>query len=427
MKSTQQSFNEDLSRRNFVSGMAKTCLGTMFLSQAGWLKAAEATGAKLNGKAKKVIYLYMEGGMSHIDTLDPKAGDVQGPGKPIGTKVSGIQLTEFLPLTAKVFDKVAVVRSLWSKEGDHRRAKYQLHMSYPPLSSVAHPSLGSWVVKEGGKLNKDLPGYFAVGNTTFNSGFFENEYDPFRIGDPGNALLNVLPPKSVGMEKLDKRLGLMNKLNEGFQHDYDGWEPVKDYTTFYDRALTMMKSKDLDAFDLTQESEDTRARYGKNNFGQGVLLARRLVQRGVRYVEVSLGNWDTHTEMSTRIPDLAGKLDAAYSSLIADLTRTGEISETLVVVASEFGREPKIVTGDGRGHHPRAFSAMLAGGGIRGGQAYGSTDATGDSVKDNPVTMMDLNATIATCLGLDPKTETISPVGRPFLLAGGGKPIDALI
>lgn len=418
---------DEVSRRDFVSGLAKVCLGATVLSQSKWLQAA---GEKpLEGKAKNVIFLYMLGGMSHIDTFDPKPENktVQGPYVPVNSSVSGIQLGQYLPLTAKEMNKIALVRSLTSKEGAHERARYQLHTSYPPLSSVAHPSLGSWVAKAAGKRNPDFPAYFNVGDMSFNSGFFENEYDPFRIGDPENALLNIVPPKQISEERMDRRLKLMQGLNTEFVKEFDKWEPVRDYTTFYDRALAMMRAKDLDAFDLTKESDENRERYGKNRFGQGVLLARRLAERKVRFVEVALGNWDTHQENFTRVKDLSTQLDKALSSLLQDLAKTGLLSETIVVVASEFGRTPRINEGDGRDHHPKVFSALLAGGGIAGGQVYGSSDERGEEVRDKPVTMMDLNATIAKAMGLNPSEETVSPVGRPFKLAADGKPISKIL
>ncbi len=422
--------SDEITRRNFVAGLAKACLGATVLGSTKWLASAEnpAGEKSLPGKAKQVIYLYMLGGMSHVDTLDPKENkEVQGPYKPIATSVAGVQLGQHLPLVAKEMGKIALIRSLTSKEGAHERARYQLHTSYPPLSSVAHPSLGSWVAKMAGKRNPDFPAYFNVGNMSFNSGFFENEYDPFRIGDPENALLNIVPPKQVSQERMDRRLKLMQGLNSDFHHEYEKWEPVRDYSTFYDRALSMMRAKDLDAFDLTKEKDEDRERYGKNNFGQGVLLARRLVERKVRFVEVSLANWDTHQENFTRVKDLSTQLDQALSALLQDLSKTGLLSETLVVVASEFGRTPRINEGDGRDHHPKVFSSLLAGAGIAGGQVYGSSDAKGEDVKDQPVTMMDVNATIAKAMGLNPHEETVSPVGRPFRLAADGKPIQKLL
>lgn len=417
----------DSSRRDFIENLAKVCLGTAVLGQTKWLKAAETAGnAAPQGKAKSVIYLYMIGGMSHVDTLDPKPenSSVKGPFGAVQAGAS-VYLGDQLARVAKSFSDVAVIRSLTSKEGDHRRARYQLHTSYPPLSSVQHPSIGSWISKTATRLNQELPPYFTIGEGGFNSGFFANEYDPFRVGDPETILKQITPTKPGADEDLKRRLSLLGDLQGDFVKEYGAYEPVKDYSVFYDKALTLMRSKDLEAFDLTKEKSEQRDRYGRNPFGQGVLLARRLTERGVRFVEVSLGNWDMHDNLSTRLPPIAQNLDQALSALLADLKQTGRLSETVVVLATEFGRDPRF-NGDGRGHHPRAFSALLAGGGIKGGQVYGATGADGDEVKENPVTMMDFNATIAQALGLNPSEETISPVGRPFRLAGGGKPILSL-
>jgi hypothetical protein len=417
---------DELTRRDFVSNLAKTLLGNAFLSSLPELRAANAPSK--NAKAQSVIYLYMEGGMSHLDTFDPKPDnkEIQGSTGVIDTSVAGVKLADNLPQLAAVMKSLAIIRSMTSKEGAHERAKYLLHTSYPPLSSVAHPTLGSWVMKEAGRMNESLPGYLAIGNHPFNSGFFDNDFDPFHIGDPEHALLNVVPPKDVNEETTSKRLELMKQLGKKFNERYQKVESVTDYANFYDRAVALMKSKDLDAFDLTQEKEAVREKYGKNAFGQGVLLARRLVEIKARYVEVTLTGWDTHIENFEKVPDLASQLDNAAATLITDLASRGMLESTLVVIASEFGRTPKINDAKGRDHHPSVFSCVLAGGGVRGGQVYGSSDSEGRAVADSGVTMMDVNASIAFALGLDPATETISPVGRPFTLSGGGKPISRL-
>lgn len=423
--SRENLLKDEWSRRDFMSTMAKTFLGTAFLSALpGRLGAAEAP----NAKAKSVIYLFMDGGMSHIDTFDPKPDnkEVQGNTDTVKTAIPGVRLGESLPLIAKSLGQAVLIRSLNSKEGAHERAKYLLHTSYPPLSSVAHPTLGSWVLKYGGKFNDSIPGYCAVGNHPFNSGFFDNEYDPFRVGDPEHALRNVVPPKSVDEETAARRLELLGKIGKSFNEKFGKWEPVKDYANFYDRAVALMRSKDLEGFDLSKESDAMRESYGKNPFGQGVLLARRLVERKVRYVEVTLGGWDTHVENFDKIPDLSAMLDKALAALLEDLAARGLLKETMIVVASEFGRTPRINDAKGRDHHPGVFSCLLAGGGVRGGQVLGSSDGEGREPKDMPVTLQDLNASIAYALGLNPKEETTSPVGRPFLMAGGGKPIEKL-
>ncbi len=420
---------DDVNRRDFVLGLAKACLGASVL---GFPKEMFAEPAKKGmpasaGKAKRVIYLYMAGGMSHIDTLDPKPGtDVQGPTTPISTSVPGIMLGEHFLNLSKEMKKFSIIRSLSSKEGAHERASYHLHTNYPPLSSVYHPTFGSWILKYSGRLNKELPGFVTVGNSPFNSGYFDNEYDPFRVGDANRALLNVIPPKEVNEDRINRRLKLLSEVNTDFSKKYAGIEPVRDYANFYDRALTMMRSKDLEAFDVTKESKTVRDAYGMNQFGQGVLLARRLVEKDVRYVEVSFGGWDNHVDNFEKLKTQVSTLDKAVAALFQDLSASGLLSETLVCLSSEFGRTPIINEQNGRDHHPKVFSCILAGGGIQGGQVYGSSDAEGMDVRDNPVNVMDVNATIAQALGLNPQEETYSPVGRPFLLAGSGKPITKL-
>lgn len=422
---------DDVSRRDFVMGLAKVCLGASVLSFDKNIFAADAKTRpvlpRFGGKAKRVIYLFMDGGMSHLDTLDPKPGtEVQGPTTPIQTSVPGILLGEHFVNTSKEMKKIALVRSLTSREGAHERAKYQLHTSYPPLSSVYHPTLGSWILKYGGRLNQELPGFVAVGNSPFNSGYFDNEFDPFRVGDSQRALVNVVPPKEVSEEKMDRRLKLLQDMNSDFAKKYSGIEPVRDYANFYDRALVMMRSKDLEAFDVTQESKSVRDAYGMNQFGQGVLLAKRLVEKDVRFVEVSFGGWDTHVDNFEKLKSQVSIVDKAVSSLLRDLKSSGLLDETIICLSSEFGRTPVINEQNGRDHHPRVFSCLLAGGGILGGQVYGASDAEGMEVRDNPASIMDVNATIAQALGLNPEEETYSPVGRPFRLSGGGKPIQRL-
>lgn len=429
MKQLFSSSHDELTRRAFAATMAKGLLGLTFsstlLSAAGSKKAKTAL---VEGKAKRVIYLYMQGGMSHIDTLDPKPGtEAQGPTETVKTSESGIILASHFAKTAPLMSNCALIHSLTSKEGAHERARYQLHTGYPPLSSVQHPSLGSWVVKYKPRMNPDLPPYFAVGDMAFTSGFFENDTDPFRVGDPDSAMTNVIPPKYVPAETVERRISLMKDFNQMFSERFGKVEAVRDYDTFYDRALGMMKSKDLEALDLTKEDPSVRERYGKNRFGQACLLARRLAEHGVRYTEITWGQWDTHQENFDKVGTQATILDQGLSALIQDLKSNGLLQDTLIVLTSEFGRTPRINEGQGRDHHPDCFSALLAGGAIKGGTVYGSSDDEGRKVKDNPVTMMDLNATIVTALGLDPEKEVISPAGRPFTMAADGTPISALL
>tara|TARA_A100001037_G_scaffold259353_1_gene247059 strand:+ start:183 stop:953 length:771 start_codon:yes stop_codon:yes gene_type:complete len=253
----------------------------------------------------------------------------------------------------------------------------------------------------------------------------EAKYAPLPIGDPDAGLQNSRLPKGVSMTTMQRRLGIANRLDAVFKARYNQ-RSVRAYTDAYRQAISLMSSQDLQAFDINREAESTRAAYGDNAFGQGCLLARRLIEKEVRYVEVSSGGWDTHQNNFDRIRDKAQELDQALGTLIADLDRRGLLGDTLVVVATEFGRTPKINQNTGRDHYPKAFSGLLAGGGIKGGHVHGLTDEKGAEVIENPVSVPDFNATIAAALGL-PQDEVIeSDSGRPFTVAHKGKPIEGI-
>ncbi|MBN8216288.1 MAG: DUF1501 domain-containing protein [Spirochaetes bacterium] len=417
---------DELTRRDFARHLARTAFGLAFVSALPSFLRAQAAPSR--AKAKRVIYLYMQGGMSHLDTLDPKPGrEVQGPTETVKTAVPGVLLGASLARTAGQMKEIALVRSLHSKEGAHERARYQLHTGYPPLSSLLHPATAAWVAKFAPRLNADLPPFVAVGDAVAGAGFFENTFAPFRVGDPEQALANVVPPKYIPHEIVERRIKLMKALNEPYLERWGRVAGVKDYASFYDQALALMHARDLEAFDLSKESDAAREGYGKNRFGQGCLLARRLIERDVRWVEVAWGNWDTHQDNFTSVEKQAAILDQGLGALLEDLKARGLLGETLVVLCSEFGRTPRINEGKGRDHHPDCFSALLAGGAVKGGSVWGESDEDGRKPKRDPATPMDLSATIVAALGLDPAKEVVSPAGRPFLMGGGGAPIAGIL
>jgi len=427
-------FSDELKRRRFISLAAKSFLGVSILpwAQSNQLNAA---GLGLNRplnhapKAKNVIYLYMSGGMTHMDTFDPKPGtETGGPTQSIKTNADGVQLAENLPLLANHADKIAVIRGMTSTKGAHQQGNYFMHTSYAQRSTIVHPSMGAWMTRLDGRFNPTLPGAVVVSGGSRHplSGFLSTTHQPLAIGNPNEGLKNIRRLWGMTEEKFEKGLRLSQKLDNTFTQKYDLGK-VNAYSDMYDDAVRLMKSKDLKAFDLKEESQSTRESYGSDNFGQGVLLARRLVERQVRFVEVQLGGWDTHQNNFTRVPERCSILDQALSALLDDLSKRGLLEETLVVLATEFGRTPNINVNEGRDHYPKAFSCMLAGGGIRGGQVWGATDEEGREVIENKVEIPDFNATIAYTLGLPLDEIVFSPTRRPFTLSDKGNPITRLM
>ncbi len=421
--------SDELTRRGFISNAAKTFLGVGLLPAAVQTKSfAAGAGASILKQvptAKNVIYLYMNGGMSHLDTFDPKPGnEVMGPTKVLKTNADGVQISEYLPRMAKHMDKVAVINSMISTQGAHKQGYYFMHTSYALRGTIRHPSLAAWMNVFQEKGNSTLPGSVMIGNDSQHpgAGFFESKYTPLTIKDPKRGLLNSKRLSYLKEDRFQKQLRIAQQLDKKFVETYSQ-KNVRAYTDMYDDAITMMTSKDLASFDLTKEPDYLREQYGDNSFGQGCLLARRLVESNVRSVEVTYGSWDTHNGNFIRVPQLAETLDRALSALLADLSRRGLLEETLVVLTTEFGRTPEVNQNEGRDHHPQGFTTLLAGGGILGGQKYGATDERGSLVADKKVTVPDFNATIGYALGLPLDTVIYSPSKRPFTIADKGQPV----
>ncbi len=420
----------EFSRRHFVNRAAKTFLGVSALANLpGQLFAAGAGASTLKQlpTAKQVIYLYMSGGMSHIDTLDPKkpGTEVMGPNKRISTAVDGMFFTDNLRRLKQHAPKLAVINSMTSTQGAHQQGNYFMHTSYEMRSSIKHPAMGAWTLKFQGKNHPEIPANVLIGGDSNHpgSGFLESNLSPVALTDPSGGLPNA--KMRLEEEHFNFHLNLAKKLDTPFIEKYNQ-KNVRAYSAMYDDAVSLMKSRDLKAFDLADEPDGLKDRYGRENFGQGCLLARRLVEHGVRFVEVSFGSWDTHSSNFVTLPEKADVLDEALSALLWDLDRRGMLDDTLVVLATEFGRTPEINTNEGRDHHPKAFSCLLAGGGIKRGTIYGKTDERGDSILENPVTIPDLNATIGYALGLPLDQIVYSPSMRPFTVADKGKPVAGL-
>jgi len=416
-------------RRSFISGIAKSLLGVSLLptvSKSAWGKESNA-GSKLGGKAKSVIYLYMNGGMSHLDTFDTKPGaETQGPVESIKTDADGVQISQFFPNMAAQMKHVAVINSMYSNQGAHAQGQYYMHTGYTMRGTIAHPDLGAWSALHLGKANKTLPANVKIGGNSagLGGGFLESKYAALPIGDPEAGLQYSTLPTGIDETRFKKRLGRLECMNRDFTDTYDT-KQSRAYAAMYDEAVKLMNSKDLETFDLSKEDDVTRQRYGMNPLGQACLLARRMAEKEVRFIEVSNGGWDTHGDNFERVEEQSQPLDQAMAALLGDLSSRGMLASTLVVLATEFGRSPTIQTARnmGRNHYPQACTCLLAGGGMKGGLKYGSTDEEGREITEDMVTVPDFNATIATAIGLDLEKKTISPSDRPFTVADKGKPI----
>lgn len=421
--------NDEISRRRFMSWFARSMLGVQVLG-GGLRSSRAATGTLAKpGRAKNVIHLFLRGGLSHIDSFDPKPGKTEMAGvKAIGTSAEGIQVSEWFPRLARQMHHVSLVRSITSTQGVHARGTYLAHTSYMQTATMVHPALGAWAVDQLGSVNPRLPGNVLIcGNSQHpGAGFLPAALSPLPIGDPAAGLADSKLPAGITDADLQRRTHLAAALSEEFRQR----SPKRDvggYREIHERAVALMKSEDLQAFDIARENTATRAAYGGHRFGQGCLLARRLVEHGVRYVQVEdPQNWDTHFEHRVQMSRMTPLVDQSIAALLHDLHQRGLLESTLVVLATEFGRSPKINPNGGRDHHPEAFTWWVAGGGMKAGFVLGSSDATGERVAERPVQMADFNATLAHALGLDIGRVKVSPSGRPFTVANDGQPIAEL-
>ena len=407
-------------RRTFVQRCAQLAFGLTVLPSAFAADKSVATISRAAsfGKAKRVIFLELQGGLSHIDTFDPKTGDAKGPGNPISTSAD-FQVTHFLPETAKIADKITVVRSMTAKVGVHANAQYLMRTGFEKRGTIVHPMLGAWARHYLGPSHPTLPATVCVGRpANHGNGYFPAAYSPLPILDPEEGLANSSTRVSPDIQ--EKRIALLQQLDATFSKDLAD-ENVRAYHDFYDTTLQLMKSSDLKAFDLNAEPAAMREKYGRSKLGQGCLLARRLVESGVRFVEVQSGGWDMHKQLEDGMEDKGADFDHCFAALISDLDSRGLLDSTLVAVTTEFGRKPSF-DGSGRGHHPIGFSTVLAGGGVKRGYVHGSTDPKGYGPAADPMKVGDLHATIAWAAGLKIEDEFITPSGRPMTVGNHGQP-----
>jgi len=440
-----------LSRRDWLRLSA---FGVFGVSMSRWLPALAEEIAGSNERRRSCILLWMTGGPSQMDTFDLKPEHENGgPYKPIDTSVPGIQISEHLPKLAQQMEHCAIIRSMTTKEGDHTRATYLLRTGYLPQGPVQYPTLGSVWSRELGSDESELPNFVSVAPyrflspAAFGPGFLGPKFAPLIVGD-GNAnpgrnadyekalqVKNLAPPAGLAPEQTDARLDLLASLEADFAAARPGIPPTS-HRAAYVQAVRMMRSEAVKAFDLTTEDDTLRDAYGRNQFGQGCLLARRLVERGVPFVEVSLNGvpggrglgWDTHQNNFEDVQKLCGVLDPAWATLLEDLKARGLLESTLVLWMGEFGRTPKINDMKGRDHFPVAWSTVMCGGGIRGGQVMGKSSEDGMTVAERPVAVCDYLATACLALGIDPMGQNASNVGRPIRIADpAAKPLNELL
>ena len=412
------------SRRTFLQ---QVVVGTAAGTVLPWVDLLRVRAADLRARGMSCIVLFMQGGPSQFETFDPKPGtDTGGPTQAIDTAVPGIRIAEGWENIAREMKDIALIRSMVGTEGNHQRAVYQLHTGYVPSGSVKHPSLGAIAACELGDPAFDLPHYVSIGGRfRIGSGFLGMSYAPFVVTNPNSLPANVALPNRVDRRRFVRRLKLMADLEQDFAKA-GGEARVEDHRSIYRSAASLVVSPRLKAFDLSQEKDSVRDQYGRTTFGQGCLLARRLVETGVTFVEVSSNGWDTHNDNFERTKTLAGQVDPAFAHLIRDLRQRGLLEKTLVVWMGEFGRTPRINGRTGRDHYPRAFTVALAGAGIQGGRVIGSTTEDGRTIADRPVSVADLFCTFCKALGINPRKENMSGVGRPIKIVDGGNPVSEL-
>jgi uncharacterized protein (DUF1501 family) len=402
-------------RRHFLQAGASATLAALFA------RAAKAGGAGPPAPAKSVILLWMNGGPSHLDTWDPKPGTkVGGPFKAIRTATKGLEISEHLPKLAARSADFAVLRGVTAKEGNHQRARYLMHTGYAPNPTVQHPALGAWLSARLGPVSSGLPAFVSLGGPTEGGGFLGVQHGPFTQLDPGKAPDNTAPQTDAA--RFERRLAALSEMDKRFAES-TGSPMVDGRRAITEQAVRLMKAPALAAFDASQEPDAVRAAYGDTAFGRGCLVARRLVESGVRFVEVVLDGWDTHMDNFGRVKALSGTLDAGMSTLLAELSQRKLLASTLVVWMGDFGRTPRINGDDGRDHFPGAQCAVVAGGGTRGGVVVGGTDADGSKPGARPVTVPDLLATVVSLAGVSPNIEVMTPVGRPLGVTDGGTPV----
>lgn len=414
---------KDISRRSFLKFGVSSFLGLIAMQHLQ--SSAFSQIDNIVSHAKHCIVLFMNGGPSQLDTFDPKPGTLNGGSfAAIPTNVKGVQFSEHLPLLAEQAHQLSIIRSMVSREGNHQRARYLLHTGYAPTGSVRHPTFGS-IASHYLDDGFELPNCVNINSPTFTGGFLGAKHDPFLVSDPLKPIDDLKYPSQMDSRRLRQRLQMLNDLEKNFLGKRTA-RSTEAHEAIYKKADKLINSPHVKAFNVSDEPIAVKEAYGINGFGQGCLMARRLVEVGVKFVEVSLDGWDTHDDNFGRTERLLNVVDPAFSMLIKDLADRDLLGETIVLWLGEFGRTPKINDNDGRDHFPNGWTAVLAGGGISGGQVIGATNEDGTGVVDRPVSVPDLFASLCFALGIDYNDQNYSRAGRPIRVADNGSVVKEL-
>lgn len=427
--------NCGIGRRDFMKASVSAGLGAMVCHWSDLL-AAEKLPAMPGSRADQAILLWMGGGPSQMDTWDPHPDHINGStAQPIPTAVDGIQIAHTLPMVAKEMKHISLIRSMSTGEGNHGRGNYLMHTGYRPSGTVRHPGLGSIVSSEVTQPEGfDLPNFISIRTPSRGAGFLGVDHEPLVVSDPRNPIANM--KYDITKDRFFQRVQLLTRLEKRFASTR-GKEEVAAHDKIYKRTIRLIHSKRTkDAFDINKEPEKLLDAYGKvmmdgremgNQFGMSALLARKLLQAGVRFVEVSLGGWDMHGNIEMAAASNNAMLDAGFATLIKDLRSKGMLERTLIVWMGEFGRTPGVNNNAGRDHWARSWSVAMAGGGVNGGVVVGKTSRDGMDVTEDQKGAPDLIGTIYKSLGIDWSKTNYSSRGRPIPLVRGGRPIDELI
>ncbi len=426
-----------LSRRGFLHVGTCTALG---LSLGDFFRmksrADMKTYATVDGKAKSVVHIFLPGGMAHQESWDPKPfapPEYKGPFNPINTKVDGMQFGELWKKTAEISDKLVICRGMTHGEAAHERGTHNMFTGYRPSPALQYPCFGSVVSHEFGSRNS-LPPYVCIPsqpNEFAGSGYLSSAYGPFSLGaDPaaGNFRVQDLAlPGGITEGRFNRRRGILDTVDSHFKA-VEKSDSLNAMDTFYQDAYKLISSPQArDAFALEKEADKLKDEYGKNEAGMRLLMARRLVEAGVRFVSVTYGGWDHHDNIQGAMGGQVPKFDQAFARFINDLSERGLLDSTLVMVTSEFGRTPKINATGGRDHWPKVFSVALAGGGLKKGMVYGSSDALGAEPENDPLTVENLATTVYNQLGINADKELMAPGDRPIEIVDGGKVVNEIL